>query len=245
MRSREPGRHVPSLPSWAFAALVLVAAPASGAPEPILLDGVVAAVAGKFQGTVPPQVITLWDLESECRIESIQRYGADGVDRPISKSLRATILEQIVDDTVILREAERLGSGDVEEEKIDEELERAAQAAGGMDRFTALLGEASIPIEKVRSILERRLVADRYVLDSLRLSMSYTEKDLRDAFETMSHPFKDRSLEEVHEEFVEYLLGEEAAAHRAELVSTLSERCHIWLFIDIVSSVDEDEEEEE
>jgi hypothetical protein len=194
------------------------------------VDEVVAVVAGKFQGSVPPRVITRWDLEAECRLESIQRYGSDGATRSISKSLRAAVLERVIDENVIFREAVRLEGAQVEQEAVDEAFEQAAQVAGSEEEFVDLLEEALLSREKVRSILARRIVADRYVLDSLRLTMSFTESELMAAFQSMDHPFAGRELEDVREEFLDFLIGIMAPQHRDDLVKDLSSRCHIWIF---------------
>lgn len=197
---------------------------------PVLLDEVVAVVAGKFQGGVPPRVMTRWDLEAECRLESIQRYGAGGVGRSISKSLRATVLERMVDESVIFREAVRLDGAQVEEETVDEAFAQVAQVAGSKEEFLTLLEEALLTEEKVRSILARRIVADRYVLDSLRLTMSFTESEIEGAFGSMDHPFTGKQLDEVHDEFLDHLVEVMAHQHRDELIEGLSARCHIWVF---------------
>jgi hypothetical protein len=218
------------------AAVVLLAAalasvPASAGQFSVVLDQVVAVVAGRFQGSVPPQIVTRWDLEAECRLESIVRYGASGVDRPISKSLRAVTLERIVDESVIRREAVRLDGGEVEEASIDEAFSKLAGAPGEGVDLEDLLEEAMIPRSKVRAILARRLVADRYVLDSLRLTMSFTESELEAAFENMVHPFEGAELEDVHDAFRDFLLEVKADQHREELIDDLATRCRIWIFL--------------
>lgn len=203
----------------------------AGAADPVILDQTVAVVAGKFQGGVPPQVITRWDLESECRLESLQRYGSAGVDRPISKSLRATILDRIIDESLIYREAVRLDGAKIEDEEVDEALEHLAGTLGGREELARLLEESLIPEDKVRVVLARRIIADRYVLDSLRLTLSLTESELESAFSTMDHPFKDRELDEVREEFRDFMLGVMARKHRDDLVEDLKTRCRIWVFL--------------
>jgi hypothetical protein len=219
----------------AAAAVLLVAAlaavPASAGQFSVVLDQVVAVVAGRFQGSVPPQIVTRWDLESECRLESIIRYGPAGVDRPISKSLRAVVLERIVDESVIRREAVRLDGGEVDGSAVDQAFSELAGALGQGDDLEVLLEEAMIPRSKVRDILARRLVADGYVLDSLRLTMSFTESELEAAFENMVHPFEGAQLEEVHDAFRDFLLEVKADQHREELIDDLSTRCRIWIFI--------------
>jgi hypothetical protein len=211
---------------------VLAATSAHAGPLSVLIDEVVAVVTGKFQGSVPPQVITRWDLESECRLESMMRYGEAGVDRAISKSMKASVLEQIVDESVIYREAARLDGAEVEEAAIDEAYATLAGSFGGSTAFGQLLEKARIPVAKVRTILERRIVVDRYVIDNLRLTMSFTESELESAFETMDHPYKGSNLDDVRDEFREYLLEVMSHEHRDGLIKDLSARCHIWVFLD-------------
>ena len=213
-------------------AVVLAGEPGTSAAGQfsVVLDEVVAVVAGRFQGSVPPRIVTRWDLEAECRLESILRYGASGVDRPISKSLRAVVLERIVDENVIRREAIRLDGGEVEDADIDAAHAELAGAVVEGEDLQELLDEAMVPTSKVRSILERRLVADRYVLDSLRLTMSFTESELEAAFKNMVHPFEGQELEEVRDAFRDFLLEVKADQHREDLIDDLTTRCRIWIF---------------
>ena len=219
----------------ATSVLVVVAAlaapcPSSAGQFSVVLDEVVAVVAGRFQGSVPPRIVTRWDLEAECRLESILRYGEGGVDRPISNALRAAVLERIVDESVIHREAVRLDGGQAGEAAIDGAWAELADAVGEGDRLASLLEEALLPESKVRSILERRLVADRYVIDSLRLTMSFTESELESAFKSMVHPFEGSELDDVRDEFRDFLLEVKADQHREVLIDDLSTRCRIWIF---------------
>ncbi len=213
------------------AVLAAVPAPSSAGQFSVVLDQVVAVVAGRFQGSVPPRIVTRWDLEAECRLESILRYGAAGVDRPVSKSLRAAVLDRIVDENVIRREAVRLDGGEVDEGAIDDAFAALAGAVGEGEDLRALLEEALVPESKVRAILARRLVADRYVIDSLRLTMSFTESELEAAFTSMSHPFEGEDLEAVRDEFRDFLLEVKADQHREDLIDDLTTRCRIWIFI--------------
>jgi len=229
-RITQTGRRLASA-ALLVAAVVTAPAPSFAGQFSVVLDQVVAVVAGRFQGSVPPQIITRWDLEAECRLESILRYGAAGVDRPISKSLRAAVLERIVDESVIRREAVRLDGGEVDEGSIDEAVADLTDAVGGSEDLLDLLEQALLPESKVRSILARRLVADRYVIDSLRLTMSFTESELEASFKSMVHPFGGKDLEEVRDEFRDFLLEVKADQHREELIDDLTNRCRLWIFI--------------
>ncbi len=223
-----------SLVALAFIASMTCCLEAQAQPDGsnmVLLDEVVAVVAGKFQSSVPPQVVTRWDLESECRLESIQRYGEAGVDRPISKSLRVNVLERIIDESIIHREALRLDEAGVDEEAIDGALASLAGNAS-FDEFEEWLDRAQLSGSQVRRILERRTVADRYVMDNLRLTLALGESEIQASFASMTHPFVGQSLDDVHDGFKEWLLGIKAAKHREKLLAELRSRCRVWIFFD-------------
>ncbi len=196
----------------------------------VLVDEIVAVVSGKFQGEVLPYVITRWDLEVECRLESINRYGANGVDREISDALRASIFERLVDDAVIWREASRLEAGELPAADVDAALAKLAESVGGPEEFEVLVAEASIPATKIRRIVMRRLVVDRYVMDNLRLTESFLESDLEKSFTTLDHPFVGQKLTDVHDRFREWLLTAKSHQHREKLAKDLGTRCIVWLF---------------
>lgn len=228
---RQPGASR-NLALLAAVACVLVSVQTEAQPSvasPVLLDEVVAVVAGKFQSSVPPQVVTRWDLEAECRLESILRYGEAGVERPISQSLRATVLDSIIDEYIIVREALRLEEATVSQEEVAQAM---LDMAGEMeaDRFHQLLDSASLPLSKVKMILERRMVAERYVLDNLRLTVAISESDLESAFTTMNHPFQEENLDEVRDDFRDWLLVQKAMGHREKVIQELSSRCRVWIF---------------
>lgn len=226
---------LPALPALlALVTILAMLAPGSASAAPdggaVLVDEVVAVVSGKFQGGVSAYVLTRWDLEIECRLESINRYGAPGGDREISQALRASIFERMVDDAVIWREASRLGVGDVADADVDAEIAKMAQSSGGPEAYGALVASASIPDAKLREIVARRLVVDRYVLDNLRLSENFLESDLEKAFASLDHPFGGQKLSDVHDEFREWLLVAKSHEHRKKLVKDLGDRCIVWVF---------------
>ena len=230
---RNPGpAALPALLALAgiLASAVQGTAKASSEGGAVLVDEVVAVVSGKFQGGVPAFVMTRWDLEIECRLESIDRYGVHGVDRVVSQAMRASIFERMVDDAVIWREASRLGAAGVADADVDAEIASLAEPSGGTEAFGALLDSASIPGAKLREIVARRLVVDRYVLDNLRLSENFLESDLEKAFASLDHPFDGQKLSDVHDEFREWLLVAKSHEHRKKLVKDLADRCIVWLF---------------
>jgi hypothetical protein len=212
--------------------VVIIAQPLAAQPpgtSSVLVDKVVAVVAGKFQSGVPAKIVTRWDLEAECRLESIQRYGQSGVDRPISKSMRATVLERIIDDSIIYREAMRLDGADVGESEIEEAFSVLAESVGVED-FGGLLEDADLPVTKVKQILERRTIADMYVVDNLALTLSLGEMEMQKAFEKMDHPYSGQEYSEVREQFREWYIGILSGTHRDKLIVELETRCRVWIF---------------
>jgi len=187
-------------------------------------------VAGKFEGSGPPQVMTRRDVEVESRLESIERYGETGVDRSLSMALRASVLDRIIDESVIMREVVRLGRADVEQEEIDRAYGDLAESVGGEDVLNGHLGSLGFSEGEVDEILSRRIVTTRYVVDWLRLTTSWTDDELMSLFLTMDHPWVGRDFQEVKAEFREYALEVRALTYRDELVEDLANRCRIWVF---------------
>jgi hypothetical protein len=216
--------------------ILIAAAPVSPGPgeDSTLVDEVAAVVAGKFQSNVPPQLVSRWDLEVECRLESVHRYGEAGVDRPISTAMRTSVLSDVIEDYVIYREALRLDEVDVPEAALADELSALAGDLG-TERFLSLLAEAHVSEPKVRRIVERRVAARRYVVDNLKLTMSLTESELEASFESMNHPFEGESLSDVRERFRQWLLETRAVSHRENLLEELSARSRVFVFYEPAS----------
>ncbi len=133
------------------------------AGEQVLLDETAAVLAAKLPSQESVSVITRWELEAKCRLESVLRYGRDGLDRTISKQLRSEVLEAMIDETVVFMELQRLGSKEPDNKLYKEKLGSYTDNFQSKDEFFAGLAQISISRKQVKSWLEQSVLVDQYV----------------------------------------------------------------------------------
>ena len=133
------------------------------AGEQVLLDETAAVLAAKLPSQESVSVITRWELEAKCRLESVLRYGRDGLDRTISKQLRFEVLEAMIDETVVFMELQRLGSKEPDKNLYKEKLGSYTDNFQSKDEFFAGLAQISISRKQVKSWLEQSVLVDQYV----------------------------------------------------------------------------------
>jgi hypothetical protein len=139
-----------------------VAVPAAAA-DAVLLDETVAVVAARVPTQQAISVITRWDLEARCRIEMIRRDGKEGLDREPDKELRQAVLKTIVEETLVTMELTRIGFTEIDEGKVQEELDRLIEPFGGEEELYAGLAPYSISPEHLKSWIERSVLVDKYM----------------------------------------------------------------------------------
>ncbi|MFH1434231.1 MAG: hypothetical protein ABIJ56_00815 [Pseudomonadota bacterium] len=131
--------------------------------EQVLLDETAAVIAAKLPSQKSVSVITRWELEAKCRLESVLRYGRDGLDRTISKQLRSEVLEAMIDEMVVFMELQRLGSKEPDKKLYKNKLRAYTENFQSKDEFFTELAKLSISSKQVQSWLEQSALVDQYV----------------------------------------------------------------------------------
>ena len=188
------------------AALFLSLTGATGGGQ-VLLDGTAAVIAAKVPSAQSVSVITLWELEAHCRVESVKRFGPSGVSRPVSKALRAEVLADLVVESVLAMELGRIGFKNLDEGKVGEEVKKLAETLGGEEEFFNEMQKLGITRTLVSAWVALKLLVGAYVEVQLRMTASGKSPG-----------------------------GAEASAaellyFRSSLVEELKKKYHIWIFI--------------
>jgi hypothetical protein len=200
------------------AVLVLLAAPALPAAEgeEVLLDESAAVIASKIPTLKGISVITAWDLEAQCRVELIRRYGKAGIERNVSKAIRSSVLKTAVDETVVYMELSRLSLKEIDENLVSEKVVKLAEPFGGEELLWQELGKFPISKEQVLSWMRRSIQVEQYIDAQFYMTKSYEA-----AYAT----------KEDIEKFY----------FRSSLIEEIKGRYRIWIFVKDESGSEEDE----
>jgi hypothetical protein len=157
------------------AAVFFLAAPAltAAGEEEILLDETAAVVASKIPTQKGIYVVTAWNLEAQCRVELIRRYGKAGVERDVSKAVRSAVLKTAVDETVVFMELSRLSLKEIDESLVKEEVGKLAQPFGSEEALWQAFDRFSIKPEHVLSWIRRSIQVDQYIDAQFTMTKSY------------------------------------------------------------------------
>jgi hypothetical protein len=154
---------------------LLLAAPTPGAPQ--IYERVVA--------TVDTELITLSQLEFEARVELLRRGGKEAKTAPLDHATLVQNLSLAIGQRLAAREADRLGTFEVEQTALDAALNDFRQALAPLQLELFLRFNEVSPGEFQR-ILRRALQADKYLTARAQLRAPVTESEI-DAF-LAQHP---------------------------------------------------------
>ena len=186
-------------------ALALLAAWPAGAradtpvvPGGIRVGGIAAVVGGSAPGP-GVDVILRSDVELRARIAvSGQAENATGFEALPPDLLRAT-LDQLIGESLIAREAERVRVSSPSEADVERERRRLAEEAGGATRLATLLERLGATPPEVEALARRRALVTSFLQVNLEGTTVVTDAQVDHAYEEGEHPFTDRPLDEVRE----------------------------------------------
>ena len=161
-----------------------------------LLDETAAVIAAKLPSHESVSVITRWELEAKCRLESVLRYGRDGLDRNISKQLRSEVLAAMIDETVVFMELQRLGSKESDQKLYKEKLGAYTDHFESKEEFFTELAQLSLARKQVKSWIEQSVLVDRYVDAQFHLDAAGISDAEVDDFEIEKQYFRSSLIED-------------------------------------------------
>jgi hypothetical protein len=143
--------------------LLSLTAPTAAHGEEILLDETAVVVAARIPSQQSVSIVTRWEVEARCRLESVRRYGKEGVDRKIGDELRSAVLDKILDETVVSMEMSRLGFEEIDKGLVLHKLQEYVETFESEEDFFEALEEYSISRKQVLTWIKRSLLVERYI----------------------------------------------------------------------------------
>jgi peptidyl-prolyl cis-trans isomerase SurA len=157
----------------------------------LLLPGRAAAgeVVEKIVAVVEEEPILLSDIE--LRYQQLVAQGVvDTADTAQARSIRQQILDQLIDDRLILLEAEAQGiqvAGDEVEQAVEDAIQNLITQFGGREAFEEQLRREGLTEEELRQRYRedarKQLLANRLVGQEIRSKVEVTDADVRAFYE--------------------------------------------------------------
>ena len=211
-----------------FGALVVVPNVADGrlhaqVPTQVRGDGIVALV-----GSNTPQRGTVVILHSDVELRARIRLTGQMRDRlplgAVPEGLMAATLEEMIGETLIAREAERVQVASPAARDLVAERRRLAQQAGGEARLERLRQATGASREELESIASRRALVRVFLEANLEGQSRVDDSAVERAFAGGEHPFLGQELEDVREAMRVWLTQQRLTAAVERWVNVLRAR---------------------
>jgi hypothetical protein len=192
--------------------VMLLTAAARAEGGTLRVDGLAALVGGSSPVS-GVDVILRSDVELRARM-ALTGQGA-APDAPLSESLLAAMLEELIGEMLIAREAERVQSSPPTAADIEREKQRMVLMAGGPLRVEGLLQAVSAPESELDVIAERRAIAAAFLSANLEGAMTVTDGEIEQRMRAEAASFEGLDPQQVRE-LLRARLGREALARNIE-----------------------------
>lgn len=150
----------------------------------MLLDEVVAVVEG--------QVITASTIEGEARLRALRSEGRAALERPLDAPALRAALDAMIDDLVVLFEAERLGVFGVSENEVGRACEQLRQDVG-TELLERLGSRYAFTEDDLERVVRRELRVARYLEGRFLLASRPREADVRSHLEAEPARYEGKS----------------------------------------------------
>ena len=226
LRLRAPGWALVLLAWWPAA----VEAQTGAAPSTeVVVDRVVAIVGAAGDRGAELHIVTLVELNVEARLVVAERTSAlnSALTVEITPGLQESVLAGIIDQLLLVAEAQRLELAAVGPDDIDEERAALANRLGGpagLDLFQRLTGA---PAELVNAIVQRRVVARQFMQRHVRSVTPVSTDEVDALYRNGDHPFGDRPLEEVRGSLEAILVARQRQEGLAEWLAGARRRSRV------------------
>jgi hypothetical protein len=200
----------------------------SAASERAVLDRVtVRFYAPETGGSARPRFVTERILSFEARLLAMSEQGANPETPPQERHLRLAIDRHVTE--------ELLSSLGIEGAKDTFDLNGLADEArletegriGGAAPLARAAAIEQIEPEEVQAFFLRHARALHYVDRHVTPLLSPSEEQLRDAFRSAAHPYRDKKFEDVKKSFVRWFVAERVKAVESTFLQTARSRVKI------------------
>src|SRR5262249_47554751 len=127
--------------------------------------------------------ITLSELVFEARVALIERGGLRGADAPLDDETLRSALQLSIAERLETNEADKLQAFPLEDEEVEAAYRAFHSRFQTEDAFNAFLARHEADPQQLKSLLARRLRAEKILDSKVRLRARVTEADARRYFE--------------------------------------------------------------
>jgi hypothetical protein len=145
------------------------------------LDAVIVSIEPESDPT--PRFVLQSDFVLLLRTELATRGAPDALHVPVDDTVSIAVLEQLMAEAVVVREAQRAGLDGVEAAELAGVRAVIVARMGPAVSVDALLHETGTAAEEFEALLRRRVVAERYLLARRPELLEPTDDELRQALE--------------------------------------------------------------
>lgn len=150
-------------------------------PGEAALDAVIASI--EPESDPSPRFVLQSDYVLLLRTELAMRGAPDALHVRVDESVSLPVLEQLMAETVVVREAQRAGLDTVDAAELSAAREDLASRMDDVGGIEALLRETGASAAEFDALLRRRVVSERYLLSRRPELLEPSDDDLRAALE--------------------------------------------------------------
>lgn len=161
------------------------------------VDGIVAIVGGHTPSPTT-QVVLRSDVELRAHL-AIAARAPDAPRAELPAELLAAMLQEIIGELLIAREAERLHAPEPAAAQIARQREQLVSSLGGEETFARFLAAHDVDPSEIDAIAHRRAFVDDFLRANLEGSTLVSDAQVEEVYASGEHPFVDRTLDEVRE----------------------------------------------
>lgn len=206
--------------------LVLAAGPpaAAGARSPGSADAGLGPVVEEVVAVVEERVVTRTDLELEARVVLVDNGGYEAAFAPLDRATLSSVLDYLVNQMLIVSEAERLRVFEVSADEVAREVDRFARRFPDRATYEAFLTAQDVTADRIAGIFRRDLRVKRYLDSRVKLTVRIGEDEVQAFYEKNGERFGGRTLADVREVIRGYLFKQRYEETVRRLVKELRGR---------------------
>ena len=181
---------------WVLPVLIAVLVPGFVHARPAVVDRVVAVIETGDVGSRVSDIVMSSEVEVAARLALIERRAERAV---VDEGLRRAVLDQLVAEVLVYREAERLALAEVSPEDLARGREAFASRVGGPAALARFVSDNHLVAAEVLELVSRRVVVERFVQTNVRAGIEVSDEDVAREYARADHPFAGRPLADVHD----------------------------------------------
>jgi len=203
---------------------------AEGAPRSgeFVVDRIILEVGAAGAQGADIRIVTRYELEVEARLilaersRSVESAGSD-----LSPRFLSVILVAITNQILMVDESTRLQLVTPSDQQLAAERDALEQRLGGPGSLARFFELTGAPPDLLEHLIWRRVVAEEFIRQNIRLAVSVTDEELEQAYQQGNHPFGQLPLPEIRGQLEAYILAQRQREHLEQWLGDVRRRSRI------------------